>query len=93
MVSEYPDLLLTWTLHRNGRPGFDAMGAAVIFEGSAATLVTNYNRYEVYVKGKKEDDFKPPAPSIPDSPGHIREFLNAIKSRERTTAISSTDIA
>jgi predicted dehydrogenase len=85
VVSEYPNLILTWTLHPNGRPGFDAMGSSVIFEGSAATLVTNYNRYEVYVKGKKEDDFKPPAPTIPDSPGHVREFLNAIKSRETTS--------
>ena len=85
VICEYPNLLLTWTLHPQGRPGFEGMGSAVVFEGSAATLVTNYNRYEVYVKGKKEDAFKPPAPSIPDSPGHIREFLNAIKSRERTS--------
>ncbi|MEO8370349.1 MAG: Gfo/Idh/MocA family oxidoreductase [Candidatus Solibacter sp.] len=85
VVCEYPNLLLTWTLQPQGRPGFDAMGSSVIFEGSAATLVTNYNRYEVYIKGKKEEAFKPPAASIPDSPGHIREFLNAIKSRERTT--------
>jgi predicted dehydrogenase len=85
VVCEYPNLLLTWTLQPQGRPGFDAMGSSVIFEGSAATLVTNYNRYEVYIKGKKEEAFKPPAPSIPDSPGHIREFLNSIKSRERTT--------
>jgi len=85
VLCEYPDLILTWTLHPNGRPGFDAMGSSVIFEGSAATMVVNYNRYEVYVKGKKQEDFRPPAPSIPDSPGHIREFLNAIKSRETTT--------
>jgi len=85
VVCEYPNLLLTWTLQPQGRPGFDSMGSSVIFEGSAATLVTNYNRYEVYIKGKKEEAFKPPAPSIPDSPGHIREFLNAIKSRERTS--------
>jgi predicted dehydrogenase len=85
VVCEYPDMLLTWTLHPNGRPGFDAMGSSVIFQGSDATLVVNYNRYEIYVKGKKQDDFRPPSPSIPDSPGHIREFLNAIKSREKTT--------
>jgi predicted dehydrogenase len=85
VVCEYPGLLLTWTLHPLGRPGFDSMGSSVIFEGSAATLVTNYNRYEVYVKGKKEDAFQPPAPTIADSPGHIREFLDSIKSRQRTT--------
>ena len=85
VVSGYPNLLLTWTVHPNGRPGFDHMGSSVIFEGSAATLVCNYNRFEVYVKGKREEGFKPPAPSIPDSPGHIREFLDAIKSRKRTS--------
>jgi predicted dehydrogenase len=85
VVSEYPGLIMTWTLHPQGRPGFDAMGSSVIFEGSAATLVTNYNRYEVYVKGKKEESFRPPAQTIPDSPGHVREFLDSIKSRQRTT--------
>ncbi len=85
VVCEYPELVLTWTLHPYGRPGFDSMGSGVIFQGSEATLVVNYDRYEVYVKGKRQDDFHPPAPTIPDSPGHIREFLNAIKSREKTT--------
>ena len=85
VVCEYPNLLLTWTLHPNGRPGYDHMGSSVIFEGSSATLVTNYNRFEVYVKGKRVENFQPPAPTIPDSPGHIREFLDAIKSRKRTT--------
>jgi predicted dehydrogenase len=85
VLCEYPNLILTWTLHPNGRPGFDHMGSSVIFEGSDATLVTNYKNYEVYVKGKKEEDFRPPTPTIPDSPGHIREFLDSIKSRQRTT--------
>jgi predicted dehydrogenase len=85
VLCEYPNLILTWTLHPNGRPGFDHMGSSVIFEGSDATLVTNYGKYEVYVKGKRQEDFQPPAPTIPDSPGHIREFLDSIKSRERTT--------
>ncbi len=85
VVCDYPGLILTWTLNPNGRPGFDAMGSSVIFEGSAATLVTNYNRYEVYVKGKKEENFQPPAQTIANSPGHIREFLDATKSRQRTT--------
>jgi hypothetical protein len=83
---EYPkNLILTWTLHPKGRPGYDHMGSSVIFEGSDATLVSNYNRHELYVAGKKQDDFKRPPESIPNSPGHIREFLDSIKSRHRTT--------
>jgi predicted dehydrogenase len=84
-VYEYPGLVLTWTMHPNGRPGYDHMGSCVIFEGTDATLVTNYTRHELYVKGKKQEEFTRPPQSIPDSPGHIREFLDAIKSRQRTT--------
>jgi predicted dehydrogenase len=85
VLYEYPNLILTWTLAPNGRPGYDHMGPSVIFEGTEATLVTNYSQHEVWVKGKKEENFTRPPQSIPDSPGHIREFLDAIKSRQRTT--------
>jgi predicted dehydrogenase len=85
VLYEFPGIVLTWTQHPKGRPGYDHMGSSVIFEGTEATLVTNYNRHEVWVKGKLVEDFKRPDQSIPDSPGHIREFLNSIKSRERTT--------
>lgn len=84
-VYEFPGLVLSWTLHPNGRPGYDHMGSCVIFEGSEATLVTNYTKHELYVKGKKEENFTPPPQTIPDSPGHIREFLDSIKSRKVTT--------
>ena len=36
-------------------------------------------------EGKKVEDFPRPAPTIPDSPGHLREFLDAIKSRNLET--------
>lgn len=86
VLYEYPNnLVLTWTLHPRGRPGYEHMGSCVIFEGSDATLVSNYSRHEVWAKGKRVDDFAPPPQSIPDSPGHIREFLDAVKSRQTTT--------
>jgi hypothetical protein len=56
-----------------------------MFEGTDATVVTHYQRHEVWVKGKVAPDFPRPAPSIPDSPGHLREFLDAIKSRNLET--------
>ncbi len=85
VLYEYPGVVLTWTLHPRGRPGYDHMGSCVIFEGTEATLVTNYTEHEVWVKGKKLENFTPPEQSIPDSPGHIREFLDSIKSRKLTT--------
>lgn len=85
VVYEYPEMVLTWTMHPKGRPGYDHMGSCVIFEGDDATLVANYSRHEVWVKGKRADDFPRPAQTIPDSPGHIREFLDAIKTRAKCT--------
>lgn len=86
VLYEFPNnLVLSWTLHPRGRPGYEHMGSHVAFEGSNATLVANYSRHELYVKGKLEPNFTPPAQSIPDSPGHIREFLDSVKSRATTT--------
>lgn len=56
-----------------------------VFEGTEATLVTSYDRHEVYVDGKKEEELPEPTMHIPDSPGHLREFLDAIRSRNLDT--------
>ena len=39
----------------------------------------------MWVKSKKIDDFPRPDRTIPDSPGHLREWLDAIKSRNLET--------
>ncbi len=86
VLYEYPELNLAWTLHPNGVPGYKHMGSiGAVFEGTKATLVTNYTKHEIYVDGKKEDEFKRPEQTIPNSPGHIREFLDSVKSRTLTT--------
>lgn len=85
VLYEYPGLVLTWTLHPKGRPGYEHMGSSVIFEGTDATLVTNYRSHELWVNGKKEENFTRPPQTIPDSPGHIREFLDGIKSRKEAS--------
>ncbi|MBI5085764.1 MAG: Gfo/Idh/MocA family oxidoreductase [Acidobacteria bacterium] len=85
VLYDFPELVLSWTVHPNGRPGYDHMGSSVIFEGTQATLVTNYSKHEIWIKGKQELNFTRPPQSIPDSPGHIREFLDSIKSRQLTT--------
>lgn len=83
---EFPDLLFSFSMRPKPITGFEHMGSiGCVFEGSEATLVTNYAKHEVYVKGKLVEDFPAPPPSIPDSPGHLREFLDAIKSRNLET--------
>ena len=85
VVYDYPGMVLSWTVHPKGMPGFEDHSIGCIFQGSEATLVSWYEGHALYVGGKRVTDFKPPDPTIPDSPGHIREFLNAIQSRQRTT--------
>jgi predicted dehydrogenase len=85
-VLEYPGLLLTFSLRPSPPAGYEHMGGiGCAFEGSEATLVANYDVHEVRVKGQVAEDFPRPDPTIPDSPGHIREFLDAIKSRTLDT--------
>jgi predicted dehydrogenase len=86
LIYQYPDLDLVWSLNPTALPGFEHMGSiGCIFQGTEAALSANYQSHELWVKGEKVPEFKAPEPSIPDSPGHIREFLDAIKSREKTT--------
>ncbi|MBI1388590.1 MAG: gfo/Idh/MocA family oxidoreductase [bacterium] len=86
VLMRFPDLTLTWDLHPNGLPGYEEFGSiGCVFQGRDATLVTNYGQNKIFVDGKEAKDFERPPESIPNSPGHIREFLNSIKSRELTT--------
>jgi predicted dehydrogenase len=83
---EYPNLLLTFSFRPTPLPGFEHMGhIGCLFEGTQASLVTNYTAHEVWSGGKQAMDFPRPDPTIPDSPGHSREFLDAIKTRNLDT--------
>jgi len=83
---EYPDLLVMFSLRPTPLPGFEHLGhIGCLFQGTEAWLATNYTENEVWVNGKKIDDFPRPEPTIPDSPGHTREWLDAIKSRNLET--------
>jgi len=82
---EYPGLNVVWSLNPQGPPGFENWGIGAAFQGTDGTIVTNYGEHKVFRKGKEATDFKRPDPTIPDSPGHLREFLDSIKSRKLTT--------
>jgi hypothetical protein len=59
-------------------------GIGCMFEGPRPRWSPT-TTHEIRVKGKVVEDFPRPEPTIPDSPGHIREFLDAVKSREMET--------
>jgi predicted dehydrogenase len=86
----YPNLTMTWMSSLTNSYGFDLHGKPVpsrrigiYFHAVNGTMYANYGMYKIVPEGEAMKDFKPPAPSIPKSPGHEREWLDCIKSRQQ----------
>lgn len=85
---EYDGFTMSW-IHTScnsfnfgfGGPPDCGRRLGVMFHGTNGTLMADYGSYQVISEADRMKDFQPPAPSIPPSPGHDREFLDAIKSR------------
>lgn len=83
---EFPGgINMLWNLNPQAPPAFENWQIGAAFQGPGGTIVTNYGEHKLFVKGKEVTDFQRPQPSIPNSPGHIREFLDSVKSRKLTT--------
>ncbi|MDR1484778.1 MAG: Gfo/Idh/MocA family oxidoreductase [Planctomycetaceae bacterium] len=92
---EYPKtdkhdaLTMTWYDH-NVRPalikehGLPNWSAGVIFVGSEGLLLADYSQHILYPV-EKFKDYKRPDKSIPPSPGHHAEWLQAIKNNGTTS--------
>ena len=61
-----------------------AWKSGVLFVGSAGMLLAGYDQH-VLLPQEKFANFTPPAPSIPDSIGHHREWIEACKTGGPTT--------
>src|SRR5690606_9870316 len=81
---EKPPVHLTW-YHGGWRPeGAEVYerGSAVLFEGEHGRLVADYGTHKLYVDREVESG---PIESIPSSVGHHREWIDAVKTRGKTT--------
>ncbi len=56
----------------------------VMFVGTSGKMFADYSKYKLF-PADKFADFKPPAPSIPKSIGHHREWLKACRDGSPTT--------
>lgn len=65
-----------------GDPPTGGRQLGVFFQGNNGTLFADYGRRKWFAEGDRMNDFAPPEPSIPRSPGHDREFLDSVKSRQ-----------
>ena len=87
---QYPNLTMTWWTSLTNSYGFDFHGEPVprrrlgiYFHGCNGTLYANYGMHKIVPEGIKMEGLEPPPKSIPPSPGHEREWLDAIKSRQQ----------
>jgi predicted dehydrogenase len=71
--------VLAGNLKVNGKPLTDVFKSGQLFIGSEGMLVSDYNKHFLLPEDKFTG-YKAPEPSIPRSPGHHREWVEAIKS-------------
>lgn len=88
---KYPNLTLTWMMSLTNSYGFDLQGdpkprtrLGVYFHGVNGTLYADYlGASQLVPEGDALKDKPEPPRSIPPSPGHEREWLDCIKSRQQ----------
>ena len=82
-----PPVKLTW-YDGNRIPrqvaGHQVPGNGIMFVGSEGQMFADYGSHRLYPQ-EKFKDFKPPAPTIPNSIGHYREWIKACKEGTPTT--------
>ncbi len=75
------DMIWSQMDHSSFAPQGKSPGA--MFQGTNATLVADYGSFKIF--NENGNEIKLPEKTLPRSPGHHREFLNAIKSRGKTS--------
>jgi predicted dehydrogenase len=87
---QYPHLTLTWMSSLTNSYGFDFHGEpkprrrlGTYFHGANGTLYAGYNMFKIVPEGDKMKDLPEAPKSIPSSPGHEREWLDCVKSRQQ----------
>ena len=74
---------MIWSQTCASSHGFDGRGLGIMFQGTRGTLVADYQKFQIFPEKRQEIELPPQ--SLPRSPGHHREWLDAIKSRGPTS--------
>ena len=87
---QYPEMTMTWMGELANSYGFDLHGdpvprrrLGIYFHGVNGTMYCDYGMFKIVPEGDRMDGKEPPEKSIPPSPGHEREWLDSIKSRQQ----------
>ncbi len=87
---QYPNLTMTWMGMLANSYGFDLHGdpvpkrrLGIYFHGLNGTMYCNYGMHEIVPEGDRMEGKQAPEPSIPPSPGHEREWLDCLRTRQQ----------
>ncbi len=87
---QYPNLTLTWMSSLTNSYGFDLQGdpkparrLGIYFHGANGTMYSDYGMFKIVPEGDKMKNLPPPPRAFAPSPGHEREWLDGIKSRQQ----------
>jgi hypothetical protein len=89
VVWQYPKFVMTWWMSTVNSFAFDfgrgkpARRLGVYVQGGRGTMFCNYGTHEIVPEGDLLSDPTPPEATIASSPGHEREWLNCIRSRQQ----------
>ena len=85
---EFPEMVMTWSMEQANAFNFGVGKAGggrrlgIVFQGKEGTLLANYGLCQVFDAAGNEVSGKEYPVAAPPSPGHEREFINSIKTRE-----------
>lgn len=89
-VFQYPGLTLTWSSSMmsafgltSPQPNGKQRGLAASFQGLNGTLVTDYDTHDIHPERNQTIDTGEVPDKTPKSPGHYREWIDCIRSREQ----------
>ena len=80
---EFDGLKIHWTTEPPDVPGAAKRGIGAFFEGDKGTLICDYGSMEITINGETVTDIPEIPKSIPRSPGHQQNFVDAVKSRSQ----------
>jgi len=78
---KFKDLNVYWTTTPPQVPGADKMSIGAHFEGEKGTLTCDYEHQTIRIGKETVTDLTEVPATLPRSPGHQRNFLDAVKSR------------
>lgn len=80
---KFKDLDVYWTTTPPDVPGSDKMHIGAHFEGEKGTLTCDYFTCLININGETVNDIPEIPVTLPRSPGHQQNFIDAVKSRQQ----------